>query len=87
MIRDLLLASVMSLALGAGCLELWARIRYPDGLALLGIALSIACGPYFLWKRGRKPMVPITAVYSVLMFFAILIVYFAIAWRFGRVDL
>ena len=87
MIRDLLMASIISLALGSACLELWARARYPDVLALLGIALSIAAGPYFLWKRGRQPIIPITAIFSVVVFFAILSLYFVIAWRSGRVDL
>jgi hypothetical protein len=87
MIRDLLVASVISLALGSACLELWDRVRYPDALALLGIAVAIAAGPYFLWRRGRQPIIPIAAIYSVLMFFAILSLYFVIAWRSGRVDL
>ena len=87
MIRDLFLASVLSLAIGIACLESWQSARYPDALALLGVALAIACGPYLLWRRGRQPIVPIAAIYSVLMFFAILFAYFVIEFRAGRVDL
>ena len=87
MIGDLILASVVSILLGTVCVELWARVHYPDALALLGVALSIACGPYFLWKRGRQPIIPIAAIYSVLMFFAIVIASFVVASWAGRVDL
>lgn len=87
MIRDLLIAAAISIVMGTACLDLWYRIRYPDALALLGLALSIACGPYFLWRRGRQPIIPIAAIYSVVMFFVILFVYFVVAFRAGRVDL
>jgi hypothetical protein len=66
---------------------LWDHVRYPDALGLLGVALSIACGPYFLWRRRRGPIIPISAIFSVLMFFAIFVLAFLISWTSGRVDL
>jgi hypothetical protein len=87
LIIDLLVASFISLALGTACVVFWDHVRYPDALGLLGIALSIACGPYFLWKRGRQPIIPIAAIFSVVMFFAIFVLAFVVAWKSGRVDL
>jgi hypothetical protein len=87
MLLDVVVAAAISLTLGTACLESWARVRYPGVLALLGVLFAIACGPLFLWKRGRQPIIPIAAIYSVLMFFAILFAAFVIAFRQGRVDL
>ena len=82
MIPDLVLAVIVTLASGTAFLQ--AR---HDALALLGAALSIAAGPLFLWRRGRKPIIPIAAIYCVLMFFALVILNFWIAAYRGQVDL
>ena len=87
MLRDLLVASALSLTLGVACLDAWYRIRYPDVLAILGFALSVAVGPYLLWLRGRQPIVPITAIYAVVMCVLIIAAYFGLAFRLGRIDL
>jgi len=89
MIRDLILASTVTILLGTACLEAWFRVSFPgrDALALVGLALSVAAGPSILWWRGTQPFIPITAVYCVLMFFVLLLINFNLAWGKGLVDL
>jgi hypothetical protein len=86
-IRDFLLAATFTLVCGTGILEAWYRIRYPDVIAWAGVIASIGAGPYFLWRRGRHPIIPIAAIYSVVMLIAILIADFLVAAQTGRVDL
>lgn len=89
MIRDLILASTVTMLCGTACLEAWFRVSFPgrDALALLGLAVSIAAGPFILWLRGRQPIIPIAAIYSVLMFLVLLFIDFNLAWGRGLVDL
>lgn len=89
MIRDLVLASTVTILLGTACLEVWFRVSSAgrDALALMGIALSIAAGPSILWWRGTQPIIPISAVYCVLMLFVLLFIHFNLAWGKGLVEL
>lgn len=89
MLRDLVLASSVTILLGALSFEAWSRWSFPgrDVVWLMGTVLAIAAGPFILWRRGRQPIVPIAAVYSVLMFIVLLFIAFNIAWRKGMVDL
>lgn len=89
MLRDLVLASIVTIVLGAISFEAWSRWSFPgrDVIWLLATVLSIGAGPYFLWRRGRQPIIPIAAIYSVVMFIVLLFIAFNIAWRHGTVDL
>jgi len=89
MIRSLILASTVTILLGTACLEAWFRVSFPgrDAAALAGMALSIAAGPLILWRRGTQPIIPIAAVYCVVMFLVLLLIDFNLAWSKGLVDL
>ncbi len=89
MLRDLILASAITILLGALSFEAWYRFSFPgrDAVWLLGTVIAIAVGPFILWRRGRQPIVPIAAIYSVLMFIVLLFIGFNIAWGKGMVDL
>ena len=87
MIRDLIFASAATTLMGTACLEAWFLVRYPDVLALVGLALSIAAGPAILWLRGTRPLVPISAVYCVLMFFVLMFIGFNLGWAKGLLEL
>lgn len=89
MIRDLGIASVVTILLGTLSFEAWSRWSFPgrDVVWLVGTVLAIAAGPLILWRRGRQPIIPIAAIYSVLMFIVLLFIAFNIAWGKGTVDL
>lgn len=89
MIRALLLASTVTILLGTACLEAWFRVSFPgrDALALMGLGLSIAAGQLILWRRGVQPLIPISAVYFVVMCIVLLFIDFNLAWTKGLVDL
>jgi len=89
MIKDLWLASAVTLAVGTGCLELWLRMPFPGSaiVGAFGVLVSIALGPVVLWRRGTRPLIPIASIYCVLMFFVLVFIGFDIAWRLGKVDL
>ena len=80
---------MVTLLFGTAFLEVWFRVSFPgrDALALIGLALSIAAGPGILWWRGIQPLVPIVAVYCVVMFLLLLLINFNLAWSRGLVDL
>jgi hypothetical protein len=59
----------------------------PDGIAAAGVLASIAAGPLILWRRGTQPLIPISAVYCILMLIVLWFVYFNLAWARGMVDL
>jgi len=89
MLKDLVLASLITLAGGTAIMELWFRVKFPgsDYLAAIGVLVSIAAGPIVLWRRGTRPLIPIASIYCVLMFFVLLFISFDIAWRLEKVDL
>ena len=89
MIKSLLLAATVTLVLGTVCLQAWTVVTFPgrDVLALLGVAVSIAAGPFILWRRRCPSLIPISAAYCVVMFFALFWIDFMIGLRLGRVDL
>lgn len=87
MIKDLMLAALVTLVCGTAVLQGWAVIESYDIVAMVGVILSIAVGPLFLWLRGRRPIIPIASIYCVVMFLVLVFVDFLIAWHQGRVDL
>jgi hypothetical protein len=89
MVKDLLLAVIVTLLSGTLCLQAFARVGSAGAgtLALVGMLLSIAAGPVILWRRGTQPLIPIASIYCVVMFFVLIFVQFSIAWRLGLVDL
>src|SRR4051812_23600025 len=82
MVKDLILASVVTLLCGTAVLQASARFVFAgsEPLALIGMLMSIVAGPVILWRRGTQPLIPIASIYCVLMFFALLFVHFSIAW-------
>ncbi len=88
MARDLVLAAVVTLVCGTAFLQGWFRFEFPgrDVVAATGIVLSVAVGPLILWYRGRQPLVPVAAIYIVVMLVALLFVHFNLAWRLGLVE-
>jgi hypothetical protein len=89
MLRDLILAAVVTILLGTMSFEAWSRWSFPgrDAVWLLGTVLAIAAGPWILWRRGRQPLIPVSAIYIVLMLIVLLFIAFNIAWMKGTVDL
>ena len=89
MIRSLILASTVTILAGTACTEAWFRVSFVgrDVLWLIGVVVSIAAGPVILWRRGTQPIVPIAAIYCVVMFFVLLLIDFNLAWGKGLVDL
>ncbi len=89
MITNLILASVVTILCGTVCLEMWFRVSFAgrDALALVGVALSILAGPWILWRRGTQPLIPIAAIYCVVMVIVSLFINFNLAWSKGLVDL
>lgn len=86
---DLLIATLTTLALETAVMALWYRLPFPgsDFFAAIGVLLSIAAGPVVMWRRAVKPLIPIAAVFCVLMVVALLFISFDIAWTLGRIDL
>lgn len=89
MIVDLILAAFTTLVFGVAALQSRSFFvgREGDVVSLLGAAIAIAAGPIYLWRRGRQPIIPIAAVYCVVMFFVLLAADFVVAFRRGQVDL
>lgn len=89
MIADLILASVVTIVLGTLCLVGWFSASFAgrDALAMAGVALSILAGPFILWLRGTKPLIPVAAIYCVVMLIVLLFINFTLAWSKGSVDL
>ena len=86
MFKDLLIAAVVTLICGTLCFDAFF-VGLPGGLTVAGMVLSIGAGPLILWRRGTQPLIPISAVYAIVMFIALSLVYFQLAWGRGLVDL
>ena len=53
---------------------------------MAGVVLALAAGPVVLWRRKVTPLIPLFAVYCVIMPIVILFVALQIAWRYGKVE-
>ena len=88
MLKSIAIASCLTLGLAALSLEIGFRAGSPesDPFMMVGIVLALAAGPVVLWKRKATPLIPLIAVYCVIMPIAILFVALQIAWRHGKVE-
>jgi hypothetical protein len=89
MVRDLMLAASGTLVIGVTALQGWshATLAGRDFAAMLIVGMAIAAGPLFLASRRHQPIVPITAIYCVVMFFVVFLVDFVISAYRGQVEL
>lgn len=87
--NDLLRASALSLVLGISfnVLAVLAPIRPWTSMSYLGLGISVGAGVVLLARGRRDRIIPIAAVYVVLMTAVLLFVNFLIAWRLGRVEM
>ena len=86
---DLILAATTTLLLGTAALQSRSFVYGSGGdfLTLLGAAIAIAAGPAYLRWRRRQPIIPIAAIYCVVMCFVLVAIDFILAFRRGQVDL
>jgi hypothetical protein len=77
----LLLGTVASFVSGLFPTQSWARLFF-----IVAMALSIAAGVFVLARRHRANLVPIAAIYCVVMIAALIYVAFLIAWYRGQVE-
>jgi hypothetical protein len=89
MIRDLILAACVTVVLGTASLQGGSDLARPtrDILSMAGVVLALASGPLILWARRRQPIIPIAAIYCVVMFVVLIFINFVIAWNRGQVEM
>lgn len=89
MIKDLIIAAAITLVAGVAALQsraIWFGGSAGDSVVILCLAVAVAAGPLYLWRRGRQPIVPIAAVFCVVMLMVVFAVDFVIAARRGGLE-
>lgn len=89
MIRDLVLASAATMLCAIVWIELSMTYFMPehDFVALAGVMASIALGALILWRQRIRPLIPVVAIYCVVMAVIVAFIAFQLAWRRGLVEL
>jgi hypothetical protein len=84
--RTLLKATIVTLFLGTTLLWLGSGRPTDRWWQLLAIPLSVAAGAILILRRKTSNAIPLTAVFVVVMFAALLFVTFLLAARQGGVE-
>ena len=90
MLIDLLLAAAATLVLGLPVFiwqDLLPKGSWEIPIVILSLALSLGAGVGILSRHHRERLVPIAAIYVVVMFGVMLYLAFVSGWHLGRVDL
>lgn len=89
MFKDLLLAAALTLGMGLSfALVANAVGREPStSVAYLGLIVSVLLGVGLLARRQRERLVPLAAIYIVIMTAVLMYLEFLFAWRRGFVEM
>jgi hypothetical protein len=86
---DLFVAATLTLILGTGALVVSSFLPSQSWVLpflIIAVGFSIAAGIFVLARRQRSKLIPIAAIYCVVMIAALIYVAFLIAWYRGRVE-
>jgi hypothetical protein len=90
MTLDLIRGALVTIALGLPVLA-WGDLLpdrwWKSPLAASMLILSIGAGISTFARKHRERLVPISAIYIVVMVAVLLFLAFQVAWRRGRVEL
>lgn len=86
MLGTLLKATAVTLILGTTLLWLGSGPPNDRWWQLLAIPLSVTAGAVLLLRRKASNAIPVTAIFAVVMFAALLFVTFLLAARHGGVE-
>ena len=89
MFKDLLLAAALTLGMGLSFALVPDAVRMepPTSVAYLGLIVSVLAGVVLLARRQRERLVPIAAIYVVVMTAVLMFLEFLLAWRRGLVEM
>jgi CHASE2 domain-containing sensor protein len=87
---ELFRAVALTLALGIGVIlasDFFPSKSWVQPFLVLAMALSVLAGVLLLARRRRQHIIPIAAIYFVVMFGVLIYVAFLIAWQRGQVEM